>query len=109
MREEIQCRIEPSFPSQPPLSLALRLPRPMPLREDSMGEDITEATITESMAEATGVVDGGAEAGAGALPVLLQSAPPQSVQPRQLPIITAGPHAGIIPTRPARTRPSLPM
>jgi hypothetical protein len=70
MREEIQCRIEPSFPLQPPLSLASRLSRLMSLREDSMGEDITEASITASMAEAMGVVAGDAEAGAGALPVL---------------------------------------
>lgn len=71
MREEIQCRIEPSFPLQPPLSLASRPFRPTPLLEDSMGEDITEASITASTAEAMGAVVGGAEAGAGVLPVLL--------------------------------------
>jgi hypothetical protein len=43
----------------------------MPLPEDSMGEDFTEeASIMASMAEAMGVVAGGAEAGAGVLPVL---------------------------------------
>ncbi len=36
-----------------------------------MGEDITEASITASTAEAMGAVVGGAEAGAGVLPVLL--------------------------------------
>jgi hypothetical protein len=68
MREETQCRIEPSFPLLPRPFLALRVVRLMPWLEDSTEVESTqEASITALMAEAMGAAAGDAAAGALAL------------------------------------------
>jgi hypothetical protein len=67
MREETQCRIEPSFPLLPRPFLALRVFRLMLWLADSTEVESTqEASITALMAEATGAAAGGVEAGAWA-------------------------------------------
>jgi hypothetical protein len=59
MREETQCRIEPSFLLLPRPFLALRVFRLMPWLEDSTEVGSTqEASITALMAEAMGVEAG---------------------------------------------------